>query len=78
VDARLPPPPTTERVTAASEPDPHDGILAHPARTEQPPSTNSGMCIVQPRLAPIMARQIDLFCTPQSAKAVRNAAAPNG
>jgi hypothetical protein len=27
VDARLPPPATTERVTAASKVDPHDGIV---------------------------------------------------
>jgi len=32
VDARLPPPAATERVTAASEPDPHNGILTHPVR----------------------------------------------
>jgi hypothetical protein len=31
VDTRLPPPATTERIPAASEMDPRDGILTHPA-----------------------------------------------
>jgi hypothetical protein len=43
VDARLPPPATTERVTAASEPDPHDGILTHPAQRRNSQATISGM-----------------------------------
>lgn len=36
VDARLPSPAATERVTTTSEPDPHDGILTHraPGRTD--------------------------------------------
>jgi len=40
VDARLPPPATTERIPAASEMDPQDGILTHPAgnRTRTPRS----------------------------------------
>jgi hypothetical protein len=33
----LPPPAAAERVTAASEPDPHDGILTQPAEAPQPP-----------------------------------------
>jgi len=35
VDARLPPPATTECVTTASETDPHEGILRHLAGVAQ-------------------------------------------
>ena len=31
MDARLPAPATTEGITAAGEPDPHDSILTHPS-----------------------------------------------
>lgn len=52
VDTRLPPPPITERIPAANETDPHDGILTHPAgnRTGTPRSAgavNQPSCAVR-------------------------------